>query len=305
MSLLLAGTLAFLVVAPRTPVARDGTPVHADVVRESPEGEVARIRAHFDTVIAELGSRDLTGLAEGQRSKRALLVTTLIAYRDRGAFPKNYDFPDRFVPYFVDRRTGVHCAVAHLLQATGRGDIVDRVRSANNNVRVAELAGDTAFVSWLEASGLTLDEAARIQPTYGGGRSVDDQQDHSYRNASAVAIPLSVLSALWNLSENANAERPAVATVGLAIGVATLGLGLFADAFPGASGELVLANGVAGGASTFVSARSLIRRNRAPKPAAAAVNGGEATRAGMEATVAPAFSLVGQKSAGIAVNVRF
>jgi hypothetical protein len=304
MSLLLAGSLVFLVVAPPTPVSHDGTPIDADVVRKPPEGEVARIRAHFDTVLAELGSRDLSGLAERQRSKRALLVTTLRAYRDRGAFPKNYDFPDRAVPYFVDRRTGVHCAVGHLLEATGRTDIVDRVRRANNNVRVADLAGDTAFVSWLDASGLTLDEAARIQPTYGGGRDVDDRQEHTYRNTSAVAIPLSVLSALWNLSENASADRPAAATVGLAIGVATLGLGLFADSFPDASGELVLANGAAGGASVFVSARGLIRRNRPPKPAAA-LNGGAPTRAGMEASVAPAFSLVGQKSAGIAVNVRF
>lgn len=302
MSLLLAGSLAFLVVAPPTPVSRDGTPVHADVVRESPEGEVARIRAHFDTVLAELGSRDPTGLTESQRSKRALLVTTLMAYRNRGAFPKNYDFPDRFVPYFVDRKTGVHCAVAHLLEATGRADIVDRVRSVNNNVRVAELAGDTAFVSWLEASGLTLHEAARIQPTY-GGRTVDDQRDQSYRNASVVALSLSTFATAWNLT-NQSGERPVVSKIGIVIGAATVGLGAFAESFPDPSHELAIANGVVGAASAFVGARGLIRRNRAARKAGEAVNGSART-GGLEASVAPAFALVGQRSAGIAVTLRF
>ena len=303
MSLLLAGSLAFLVVAPPTPVSHDGTPIDADVVTESAEGEFARVRAHFDTVLAELGSRDLTGLSESQRSKRALLVTTLMAYRDRGAFPKNYDFPDRFVPYFVDRKTGVHCAVAHLLAATGRADIVDRVRRANNNVRVADLAGDTAFVSWLDASGLTLDEAARIQPSYGGARDVDDQRDQSYRNASVVALSLSTFATVWNLT-NQSGDRPVVSKIGIVIGAATVGLGAFAESFPDPSHELAIANGVVGAASAFVGARGLIRRNRAARKAGQAVNGGART-GGLEASVAPAFSLVGQKSAGIAVNVRF
>ena len=75
------------------------------------------------------------------------------------------------VPYFVDRKTGTLCAVGFLLASTGRADIVDRVAGVNNNVYVAELAGDTAFTAWLVEQGITLDEAARIQVPYWGDES--------------------------------------------------------------------------------------------------------------------------------------
>src|SRR6476661_1058213 len=112
--------------------------------------EVARIRAHFDSVLTELTSRDVSSLSASQRVNRARLTMTLANYRERGVFPHNYDFPGQSVPYFIDRKTGSLCAVAHLLASTGRRDIVDRVARANNNVWVAELAGDTAVASWLD-----------------------------------------------------------------------------------------------------------------------------------------------------------
>src|SRR5215207_3379955 len=118
------------------------------------EREVSRIRAHFDSVLTELAHRDVATLSASQRGNRARLMTTLAAYRDRGVFPHNYDFADRAVPYFIDRKTGTRCAVAHLLESTGRRDVVDRVARMNNNVWVAELASDTALASWLDANGI-------------------------------------------------------------------------------------------------------------------------------------------------------
>lgn len=131
-----------------------------------PTAEVVRIRAHFDSVLAELRVRDVSALSSKQRPQRTALVHVLTAYRDRGVFPNNYDFPGAAVPYFVDRKTGTRCAVAHLLESAGRHDIVVRVRRVNNNVWVAELGRDTAFVGWLDAHGLSLEEAARIQVPY-------------------------------------------------------------------------------------------------------------------------------------------
>ena len=108
--------------------------------RNGAAAEVQRIRAHFDSVLTELVLRDASSLTEAQRTERAALVATLRAYRDRGVFPHNYDFPDRATPNFVDRKTGTLCAVAHLLASTGRRDIVDRVARMDNNVLVAQLA---------------------------------------------------------------------------------------------------------------------------------------------------------------------
>src|SRR5258705_452973 len=55
--------------------------------------EVGRVRAHFDSVLSELGARDVSALTDAQRARRAELVTALRVYRDRGVFPNNYDFP--------------------------------------------------------------------------------------------------------------------------------------------------------------------------------------------------------------------
>jgi hypothetical protein len=305
MPFLLAGSVAFLVVAPPTRASRDGTPYStsaADGVGVSAEAEVARVRAHFDSVLAELDRRDLSALTNGQRETRASLVTTLREYRDRGAFPKNYDFPGRLVPYFVDRRTGVRCAMAHLLESTGRADIVDRVRAANNNVFIMELAADTALMAWLDASGLTIHEAARIQPTYGGADVKESNQ--AYRYASAFAISASVVSTFWNLGENRNGGDPVAATIGLIVGGATVGLAVMSQSFPEPSNKLALANGIAGASSILVSAGGLIRRG-----GARATHGATATKAasrsGVQASVAPAVSLTGHRSAGLTVNVRF
>lgn len=86
----------------------------------SEDSEVLRIRSHFDSVLVELLRRDTRALTAVQRGHRADLVETLKRYRDRGVFPRNYDFPGQAVPYFVDRKTGTLCVMAHLLESTGR-----------------------------------------------------------------------------------------------------------------------------------------------------------------------------------------
>jgi len=158
------GVLA--VVISSAAVAAMGMASHSDPARAR---EVARIRAHFDSVLVELRARDVRALTPTQRQQRGRLIATLGAYRDAGQFPHNYDFPGQAVPYFVDRETGALCAVANLIASTGRGDIVERVTRTNNNVWVPALAGDTAFRAWLDGHGLTLAEAARIQIPYMGG----------------------------------------------------------------------------------------------------------------------------------------
>lgn len=200
--------------------------VHA---ADSATPEVTRIRAHFDSVITELAARDVRDLSATQRSNRSRLTSMLASYRDRGVFPHNYDFPGQAVPYFVDRKTGTLCAVAHLLESTGRRDIVDRVVAANNNVWVAELAADTALARWLDDNGLTLDEAARIQVPYVGDPAPAPVQPprgaaNSRSEAAAVttlaivvptAFATSVITTLWNSSGNADGHRRGVSWTGV------------------------------------------------------------------------------------------
>lgn len=187
--------------------------------------EVRRIRAHFDSVLTELRDRDASGLSAAQRARRSWISSELARYRDRGVFPHNYDFPGQSIPYFVDRKTGTLCAVANVLAASGRRDIVDRVAAANNNVWVDELAGDTAFARWLDDNGLTLHEAARIQVPYVAPSS----NGEIARQASFLTIvPLSVLGStamtVWNITGNADGHHPAVSWTGMISG----GLGVAA-----------------------------------------------------------------------------
>src|SRR6476646_2759222 len=129
--------------------------------------EVHRLRAHFDSVDTELRARNVAGLTATQRRHRATLIGWLREYRNAGVFPINDKFAGKQVPFFRDSR-GTLCAMAYLIGRSGRGDIVDKVARTRNNAFIHDLADDTALIQWLSDNGLTVDEAARIQPSYDG-----------------------------------------------------------------------------------------------------------------------------------------
>ncbi len=127
--------------------------------------EVDRVRAHLRKAQDYLAERDLRQLDPRQRALRAERLADLDAYIRRGRFPLNAHIPVVRAPYFVDDAQ-THCAMAYLIARSGRADLVERVRSTANNAYVYELAGDDEFAAWLDTNGLTIDEAATIQPTY-------------------------------------------------------------------------------------------------------------------------------------------
>lgn len=128
--------------------------------------EVSRLRAHFDSVDSELRGRSITGLSALQLERRTRLIAWLREYRNAAAFPVNDKF-DSPTPFFRDRN-GTLCAMAYLIYRSGRSDIVDKVAATRNNAYIAELADDPALIAWLDSSGLSVAEAARIQPQYEG-----------------------------------------------------------------------------------------------------------------------------------------
>ena len=127
--------------------------------------EVARLRAHFDSVDAELRQAATRDLSPAQRAARATLIGWLREYREAGSFPLNDRFSDRAMPFFRDSR-GVLCAMAYLIDRSGRHDLVNTVAATRNNAFIPELAGDPELRTWLEGAGLSVAEAARIQPFY-------------------------------------------------------------------------------------------------------------------------------------------
>ena len=215
--------------------------------------EVTRLQRHFDSVDVELKSRNVSSLGSAQLARRAQLVGWLREYRDAARFPTN----DRFAnatPFFRDK-DGVLCAMAYLIDRSGRSDIVNKVAATRNNAYIRELADDPALIAWLDTWGLSVAEAARIQPSYGGDGIVFPIDDDHIDDADAIAAiglnSLSVASAAINvvkpsyfsgflgivagtasiiaganwLDENRGTER--VGTVTIAIGAASLGAGIY------------------------------------------------------------------------------
>lgn len=224
---------------------------------------VPRIRAHFDSVLVELGARDVSALSASQREARTRAVATLRRYKDRGVFPHNYDFPGEAVPYFVDRKTGTLCAVAHLLASSGRRDIVNRVARMENNVWVPALAGDAEFQRWLDASGLTLAEAARIQVPYAGPPPIQQAQVGNTQRYTATATATTVgvgFVTLANLGVNRSGEGQAGNVIGVAAGVAGMALGassIFNDTQGMRAGFVNIGLGTV---SALLSTRSIMNR---------------------------------------------
>jgi hypothetical protein len=161
--------------------------VDYDCTNLSPDGVRQQLQRHFDVVISLLlvsTPRSIeTALArleaaEGQTwsisdradyrrqllAMRYIQLQRLAAYGDRGLFPQNEGYANRAVPIFVDRHNTA-CAVGQLMRWSGWARSVAEIQRANNLVYVPE-AQQSAVASWILTSGLTLEEAALIQPGY-------------------------------------------------------------------------------------------------------------------------------------------
>lgn len=127
--------------------------------------EDARLHAHFARVLRQLEARDVSGWSAARQANRRALIALLADYDRAGRFPRNEGHLAWKTPIFVDRHA-TRCAMAHLIERSGGAAIVARIAAARNLEYIPQLADDPALVAWLARSGLTLDEAALIQPAY-------------------------------------------------------------------------------------------------------------------------------------------
>jgi hypothetical protein len=126
--------------------------------------EVERVARHIACAEQLAITRDVSRLTHLQRIVRQLLLRVLAEYRADGRFPLNRDFAEPR-PYFVDA-DGTRCAMAHLLEHGGERELVATIARARGDALVRELADEPRLLAWLAAAGLTVEEAAAIQPGY-------------------------------------------------------------------------------------------------------------------------------------------
>lgn len=127
--------------------------------------ETRRLTRHFDSTLALLSASSVSGISRSQQRRRAHCVNALAQYRARRRFPKNERFAAR-TPFFVDRFE-TRCAMAHLIEQSGGRALVERVATEANNALIEDLASDMELRDWLFEHGMTMREAAGIQPGYG------------------------------------------------------------------------------------------------------------------------------------------
>lgn len=131
--------------------------------------EITRLHDHLAGAERQVRARRVSHLPAAVRRVRARVVEALATYRRARRYPHNHLRETR-TPVFIDEH-GTRCAMAHLLEVVGAHALVARVAATNNLASVHELARDPELLRWLSAMGLTVDEAARIQPSYSARRS--------------------------------------------------------------------------------------------------------------------------------------
>ncbi len=260
--------------------------------------EAVRLRAHFTQVERELLARDVSALAPARREARAEQIAQLRRYAARGEFPRNDMVPGTSVPIFRDSR-GYLCAMAFLIAASGRGDITDHVARTRNNGYVPDLVDEPGLAQWLTDHGLTVAEAARIQPSYPGNPCCTIPDDPApskappitagYAFASGTLGVLSGLSLAWNAH---SLDRVAIhrwrGMFGLGVGGLTMALGVSRIDEQGFKNQSIgMWNIVLGAASAVLGGRALLARPRSAASAAPrlqivpVVSGGQTPRLGV------------------------
>ncbi len=174
--------------------------------------QTTEIQGHLESVESHLRATDVSHWPEAKQQARQQTLDYLTEYRLAGQFPENVDFQKDRVPYFFDNR-GTACAVAHLMVETGFEAEARAISGRENNAWVMEMASPEVG-PWLEAAGLTAEEASWIQPTYGFCDMIEAQLETVPETAncgdvvqfSAVMVPEEMCGANYFWQELADEQ---------------------------------------------------------------------------------------------------
>ena len=188
--------------------------------------------------------------------------------------------------------------MGYLIARDGRSDLVERIRDGRNLARIPELASDTALVAWVRDAGLTLEEAARIQPAYDPHPDPDlDPVEPELRPEFAIGslayAGVAAAVALRNLSQPG---RPSLYNAGALLGFAGMAIALGGEQRNNAAKVIAAADAAVAITSFVIAARS------ASRSATPVAGRGQSDRAERTIIATPIFT---ERTAGIAARIRF
>ncbi len=127
------------------------------------DSEQLRMRTHLQYVRELLAHRPPT--RPELAARRAELLGYLDDYIAKGITPRNEALPWRS-PVFIDADGNI-CAVGYLIERSAGRALAEQIARAHRYDFLEDIAAAMPEVrAWVEASGLTLDELASIQPGY-------------------------------------------------------------------------------------------------------------------------------------------
>ncbi|MFT3675347.1 MAG: hypothetical protein QM781_05570 [Chitinophagaceae bacterium] len=127
--------------------------------------ETFRIQTHLNYVLTLLQQKSTSHLNSTQQHKREQILQLLQRYIRDAQFPVNAAYPDQRRPCFIDA-SGNICAVGYLLQETSGRAAAEAINAKHQYAYVMDMQ-EPALEQWAADNGLTLEECAMIQPTYG------------------------------------------------------------------------------------------------------------------------------------------
>jgi hypothetical protein len=127
------------------------------------DGEKVRMQTHLQHIHDWLASRPAT--KPELDAKRKQILGYLADYIAKGTTPRNKFLPWR-TPVFIDDE-GTICAVGSLIERSVGRALPEQIAKQHRYEFIDEIAREMPDVqAWVEASGLTLEEIAAIQPAY-------------------------------------------------------------------------------------------------------------------------------------------
>jgi hypothetical protein len=185
--------------------------------------EDLRIQTHLKYVEKVLRSKEVSKLTKEQQQNRLKTLALLNKYWTAGIFPKNYTYPNKRIPCFIDK-DGKICAVGYLIQQSVGRQIAEEINTKFKYEYLLAMNEQT-IDSWVQSSGLTKEECAMIQPTYGPAPT-DNYISPAYGVSSSliggVNLSLNTINGI-QISKGANTKI--VPILGLITGAGQITLG--------------------------------------------------------------------------------
>ncbi len=132
----------------------------------APPPDVSTVGARADLPVQSVERRmilDRATVRAKLAEQRAANLSRFRAYQQAGVFPSN-TFDTRKLNVWMDA-DGHLCAAATIINASGQSDLVKRVASQSNFIRLADMR-QGPLMDWILTSGLTQDEIAAIQEPF-------------------------------------------------------------------------------------------------------------------------------------------